>query len=224
MARRTTLSTLGTLSLLAFGCTEPESDGGSASETAASETEASDSEASDSEDPGETEDSVGVGETDEDSTETDGEVHVDLFACGFSSPCSPGSFHIGPDDDRAADMCAAAFILSGEPGVILGVSSPGGPFLSATETLAFIRGDGTAVVQTRHRSCMVGEAGCDWDTLPWEPVSSHETCHVVVDEDLAEACMCDDLEGGCPDCGWNVWEGLDECEEVPDLECSDLAQ
>ncbi|MEX1367516.1 MAG: hypothetical protein AB1Z98_30590 [Nannocystaceae bacterium] len=79
--------------------------------------------------------------------------------------------------------------------------------------LLLLRGDGTALVQTRQRSC----SECDPDELPWEPVSTVQECELMGVEELAAAC---ESEEGCR---WWPRGNLGSCTDIDEPTCEEAA-
>ncbi|MBL4688328.1 MAG: hypothetical protein JKY37_27320 [Nannocystaceae bacterium] len=123
---------------------------------------------------------------DDDGSDTSAEPeHVDLFGCGLPTACDPIIQHIDPEPPEAV-TCASDLAQSGAPGVLDALDTPG-PDINETQTLTIFLGDGTAVIQSRRRSCFdldvpPGETECPAQgrPLPWEPVGPHRLCTVTV--------------------------------------------
>jgi hypothetical protein len=142
-----------------------------------------------------------------------GPPHNDLFACGVALSCERISTHLYPEPPWALE-CAAKLLLSGAPGALSTLLTPG-PYIDEVEDLVLLLGDGTALIQTRERHCGApGEDPCGV-TPQWEPVSAHQLCKVEVPPGLAQAC-----DPGCMtscNCSWNPqWS---ECAPVEDWTC-----
>ena len=143
--------------------------------------------------------------------------HADLFACGAPLDCEQMREHIEPEPWSALN-CAAKLVLANEASVLSALYVPG-PTFYQTESLILLRGDGTALVQTRHREC-------GWDEVctqpvPWEPSSVHQICDVGHADELAAACAAeDDLS-----CAWSPWhtDALTNCHDVEDWTCAEVS-
>ncbi|WP_437587368.1 hypothetical protein [Sorangium sp. So ce1000] len=142
---------------------------------------------------------------------------VDLFACGFEPSCEPMSLHVSPIPPESLS-CAAELVLGGGTGVLRSLLTPG-PYIDETDSLIFVLGDGTALVQTRERHCG-GEGMACGSTPAWEPPSQHQICDLVVSPDLEAACEAD--ADGCN--FWYVGEGyVTNCRAVEEQTCEEVA-
>ncbi|WP_438039007.1 hypothetical protein [Sorangium sp. So ce128] len=140
---------------------------------------------------------------------------LDLFACDFEPSCQPVTMHAYPSPPEALS-CAAKLVTGGGTGVLSSLLTPG-PYIDETESLIFVLGDGTALVQTRERHC--GREGMECGpTLVWEAPSPHQICDLVVSPDLEAACE-EDAEG----CGWWPWADVANCRAVEEHSCEDVA-
>ncbi|XXX75512.1 hypothetical protein WMF30_48470 [Sorangium sp. So ce134] len=144
------------------------------------------------------------------------ETALDLFACGLEPSCDKISRHLSAEP-RDALECAARLLLSGGPGVIDALDTPG-PYIDETESLIVVLGNGTALVQTRERHCGApDEPPCQADT--WDAPSLHRICDIEISPSMEEACEEDSEEG----CVWVPWSGLSNCQAVDDYTCNDIA-
>ncbi|MEM9459396.1 MAG: hypothetical protein AAGF11_34780 [Myxococcota bacterium] len=155
-------------------------------------------------------------DTEHDQTDTDtdtmGEdIDEGLFACEMAPQCDI-EYHLDPWDDPSTVECAASLVLSGESGLILGQYVPG-PGTYEEQTLVFVNGDGTAVVQSRERSC---PDECELDVQPWDPPSNTQECTLGGLEALADAC-----EAG-QSCQWWPWDNLTDCTDLAAPMCEEL--
>lgn len=147
--------------------------------------------------------------------------HLDLFACrGLTPSCEQMTQHIDPEPAEAVE-CAGQLIASGQPGILSALDAPG-PDIDETEFLIVVIGDGTALVQTRERSCDENDLDCSYATLEWEPSGEHQLCTLVIDPNLQAAC-----DPACATecaCGWHPFFGdLGDCQLVEDWTCEDAA-
>lgn len=139
---------------------------------------------------------------------------LDLFACDFELSCEQVVVHISPVPAEALP-CAARLVLGGGTGVLSSLLTPG-PWIDETESLIFVLGDGTALVQTRERHC--GREGMECGpTLVWEGPSPHQICDLAVSPDVEAACE-EDGEG----CGWWPWVDVASCRDVEEHSCEDV--
>ncbi|WP_437764825.1 hypothetical protein WMF27_33245 [Sorangium sp. So ce281] len=139
---------------------------------------------------------------------------LDLFACSFEPSCEPVTMHSYPSPPEALP-CAAKLVTGGGTGVLSSLLAPG-PYIDETESLIFVLGDGTALVQTRERHC--GREGMECGpTLVWEAPSPHQICDLVVSPDLEAACE-EDAEG----CAWRPWADVANCRSVEEHTCEDV--
>lgn len=192
------------------GATDGGDDGGNDSAT--------DDGVTDGGDDGEDDADSDVGE--DDGSDTSGEPeHVDLFDCGLPTACDPIIQHIDPEPPEAV-ACASDLAQSGVPGVVDMLDTPGSD-INETQTLTIFLADGTAVTQSRRRSCLEfdvppGETECPAQgrPLPWNPVEPHQLCTVT------DPCSCDPEMETC-DATCNLpW--VEACEPVDDYTCEDL--
>lgn len=141
---------------------------------------------------------------------------VDLFACGFELSCQQFYHHTYPHLTEA-QPCAARLLVGGGTGVLSSLLSIG-PYVDETESVIFVLGDGTALVQTRERHCGApDDPPCQADT--WEAPSLHQICDVEISPSMEEACEEDSEE----ECVWVPWSGLSNCQAVDDSTCNDIA-
>ena len=156
-------------------------------------------------------------DTDTDTdTDTGTSEFIDLFACGVPEACEPIFWHLDPEPASALE-CAAQLILSKKPGLVRALETPG-PNIDETDYFVFSLGDGTALLQTRERHCDPIDAGCDFDTFPWEPSSAHQICDFVMAEDVVAACGCG--MDSCDGCRWDpFFNGLTNCKPVEEFTC-----
>lgn len=150
------------------------------------------------------------------STETGPEPDAGLFTCPFTASCDRLLLHIEPDPYEAVE-CAAQLIVSEQPGLLMGFEWLGGS-LDETESIVVLPGDGTVIVQERHRECYE----CDSETLPWEDVTT-EICEIDGFEMLSTACADEDSS----DCRWNHWgvraPGVVNCQPAEqEYSCDDI--
>jgi hypothetical protein len=203
-------------------------DDGAAADASTSDTEAATGSTEDggstqgSQDDGAT-DTGSSGASEDGATDSGGEPeHADLFACeGVTPSCETITAHIDPEPPEALE-CAGQLVTSGQPGVISALDAPG-PDIDETQSLIVVLGDGTALVQTRHRDCSEFEdPPCSFsDPLPWEPSSEHRLCTIEIDAELQAACdpAC---ETDC-DCAWDpFYSPLQDCQPVEDWSCDDV--
>jgi len=154
----------------------------------------------------------GAGESDGEDEER-AEPDPGLFACGLAPVCDNLHFHLDVGSPEAQE-CAARFIVSGQPGVLTADESIGGS-LWETESLVIPLGDGTAIVQDRHRDCF----DCIEDDLPWETVTTR-ICQLEDVSGLTRACGDEDDDThdayDAYGCRWNYWgvnaPGLMNCK------------
>ncbi|WP_437793696.1 hypothetical protein [Sorangium sp. So ce693] len=139
---------------------------------------------------------------------------LDLFACDFELSCERVVVHISADPPETLP-CAARLVLGGGTGVLGSLLTPG-PWIDETESLIFVLGDGTALVQTRERHC--GSPGMECGPTPvWEAPSPHQICDLVVSPDLEAACEADTEE-----CAFLPWGDVTNCRAVEEHTCEDV--
>lgn len=139
---------------------------------------------------------------------------LDLFACGFEPSCERVIVHIYPIPPETLP-CAARLVLGGGTGVLNSLLTPG-PYVDETESLIFVQGDGTALVQTRERHC--GREGMECGPTPVWELSQHQICDLVVSPDLEAACEADAAE-----CAFRPWGDVRNCRAVEEHTCEDVA-
>ncbi|MCA9661893.1 MAG: hypothetical protein KC486_26370 [Myxococcales bacterium] len=163
-------------------------------------------------DSGTTGDSDATGDSDttgESDASTAGGPAFELAACALPFDCSPLCEHIGVADcdtlNGEGPRCAAKLLVAGTPGVLEHYLQYYGQ--PEVQTIYVMRGDGTAVLQTRTR---------DAQDLPWENPGTPMVCDVALSPELAQACEVDDFA-----CQWQrtLYEGCAEttiagCDEV----------
>lgn len=147
--------------------------------------------------------------TGDDDTTTTGEPIFELAACGLTPDCPALCEHIAIGDCNEvgsdAPRCAAKLLVAGEPGVLEHhLILYGQP---EVETLHVMRGDGSAVLQTRTR---------DNQDLPWENPGAPMLCDVVLPPELAPACEADEFA-----CLWqrSLYE---KCVETTITDCAEV--
>jgi len=141
-----------------------------------------------------------------------GQVDEGLFACGLTPTCGSFSLHLYP---AGALGCGAELVLAGGVGVIVtGQFTGGNPNLHSE--LIVLKGDGTAIKQTRGYSC---DGVCD--PLPPWTMSGMMQCAVSPPEGLAEACEADDESEAC-----RLWpdEYIVDCQPIEDVSCEAIAE
>ena len=147
-----------------------------------------------------------IGDTDESDT---GEPPFDLAACELPRDCALLCEHIGVYDcnelEGPAPSCAAKLLVAGTPGVLEHLLLLYGQ--PEVDTIHVMRGDGTAVLQTRTR---------DMAELPWENPGVPMLCNVVLPAELGPACEVDD--GACQ------WQRsfYQDCVELPLSDCAEV--
>lgn len=139
-----------------------------------------------------------------------------MFGCGLPSRCPEITWHLDPYDDPEAVRCAAELIVSGQPGVLRAADVPG-PGGWEEETILFVEGDGTALMQTRERSCPDDDWECDLDSQPWQGPWSTSDCEILLVEQLVTSCAIEGDDG----CRWWPWGNL-SCTSTADPVCEDL--
>jgi hypothetical protein len=139
----------------------------------------------------------------------------DLFACGVEVDCVIDYGHLGETVTAEALRCSGELVVSGEPGVIKTMSSPG-PYAMEVETLYVVHGDGTATFQTRILCENDGGCGGLAASEEWQP-EALELCAVSFDPAKIEGC--DEPEGVCE---WHP--KVIDCAPADDAwTCADLA-
>ncbi|AUX39018.1 hypothetical protein SOCE26_004000 [Sorangium cellulosum] len=140
---------------------------------------------------------------------------VDLFACGFELSCQQ-FYHHAYTHLTDALPCAARLLVGGGTGVLSSLLSIG-PYVDETESVMFVLGDGTALVQTREKHC--GRPGMECGPPPgWDAPSQHQICDLEVSPEVEEACATDG-EG----CSWSPWPGLTNCRAAEEHTCEQVA-
>jgi hypothetical protein len=140
---------------------------------------------------------------------------VDLFACGFELSCQQ-FYHHAYTHLTEAQPCAARLLVGGGTGVLSSLLSIG-PYVDAVESMIFVLGDGTALVQTREMHC--GRSGMACGSPPgWDAPSQHQICDLEVSPEVEEACAIDG-EG----CSWSPWSGLTSCRAVEEHTCEEVS-
>jgi len=145
----------------------------------------------------------------------------DLFACERDpawNTCETVYYHISPEP-RSAMECSAQVIASREPGLLSGLESIG-PDLYETERFIAVFGDGTALVQRRHRSCdPTSPLYCDPDVVQWT-LYPQQICELA-SQSAVEACV-ESCEGDC-NCGWDpFFDELTNCVDTEAWDCDAL--
>jgi hypothetical protein len=152
----------------------------------------------------------------------------DLFKCNLPVTCP--EMTIWDLTVVGGFACAGELVTSGKPGVLLGTLKPDGGTYEK-QSLVIVRGDGTAVLQTRERPDYNG---------PWESPAVQQQCNVVITSELAAACAAGGSGGGggsggnggfgggsgsgsdtCGSCCWWPGDGLANCTPIDELSCSD---
>ncbi|WP_437682282.1 hypothetical protein [Sorangium sp. So ce131] len=145
--------------------------------------------------------------------------HVDLFACNVPLTCEKIYSHIDTEPQSALN-CAAELVLAGQPGAVQDLDYTG-PLVSETERLTVFLGDGTALVQSRHRECLDPDA-CPYPVrgepyhIPWT-LFAHQICDVVINDYTIDGCARGDM-------GYCIWlpGSLTNCTDVEDRQCAEV--
>ena len=163
-------------------------------------------------DSGTTGDSDATGDSDttgESDASTAGGPAFELAACALPFDCSPLCEHIGVADcdtlNGEGPRCAAKLLVAGTPGVLEHLLLLYGQ--PEVDTIHVMRGDGTAVLQTRTR---------DMAELPWENPGVPMLCNVVLPAELGPACEIDDNA-----CQWQR-SFYQDCVELPLSDCAEV--
>ena len=194
--------------------------------------ESGDSSTADAPTSGETEPTSGPASATNGDTEGGSLPDEGMFGCGLPSSCPEIIWHLEPYDDPDRVRCAAELIASGEPGVLRATEAPG-PGGWHEEMILFVRGDGTALVQTREQDCPGGleDYDCDLSSQPWQGPWSTRECELEGIDGLVEACSGGEGgstggEGGSTGeggsgCEWWPWDHL-SCQTTDNPVCEDL--
>jgi hypothetical protein len=137
--------------------------------------------------------------------------YFDLYACEIPLACSEMTMHtsIEPAD---APVCAGQLIASGERGLLKTNFAPG-PYPSSFRAWIYVLGDGTAIAQGSGRPCTVD--GCTGPTL-----GPHERCNIEGYDALVADC--DPLDDEDPDCRWDAFGSLVDCQAIDEQDCESV--
>lgn len=136
---------------------------------------------------------------------------LEIGTCQITPDCPALCIHLNWGDCSeqpiVAHTCGAKLLVSGAPGVLEAINAIG-PDPGETQDLIVLRGDGTALTQSRSAAEFGG---------PYLNPGPVMRCDVVVPPGLADACAKDE-----PACAWDPWTVLQNCQETEVSTCAEV--